>query len=552
MRWSRIAAIAWRDLRIEFAGRGGRFLPGVSLLLLLPLAGSPPPPSVEETLTYPVAGDVPPDVAEDPAVVVDPSPFAVWFQAPGEDGQWVLRGLRIATPIRERMDAREARVPIEVVKPPPLGLPKRSLLLALVASSVLTGALSQSIPGERSQGTLESLLTSAISRFELVAGKWLAWGGYGAFAGLIASVIAILRGVQDPGWWLLSLPWVSLGTVAMGLYLVRRANDVVGGATVALRMLPAALGMLGLAAWVLGGIDPLLGASVPIGGALVATADTWPGALPVLWSIVVTGTSCAALLAATARDLEAREGGSHPIGVLGAIVLAGVAATAWWTPLLGSLLWLAGDAPERTDVIPRSASEWAAVGTLATVLGIRMARTPSPAAAFGWLPGRRPLVGLAAASVVGLALAALGPAHALLPLPDVDLLGRVATRFADASSAAHAGLAAALLAIVVQETLFRGWIRRHAGEAGQVVLSTIVLSPLDPIGGALSAVALGGLVRLGGGSVLPAIVARAVAALAAVAIVPWVTPAAALGVGLAAAVLVQVVASTIPVVEGDA
>ena len=156
-------------------------------------------------------------------------------------------------------------------------MPNRSILFALVAASVLTGAIAKSSLGERTNRTLQALLTAAITRMELVTGKWLAWAAYGATAASFATLLSLCVGTTVPGWWVLPLPLVPATTVALGLFMVRHATDRVSGATISLRMLPAVLSILAITAYFIGDYAPLLGAAVPLGGALITIGQVWPG-----------------------------------------------------------------------------------------------------------------------------------------------------------------------------------------------------------------------------------------------------------------------------------
>ena len=57
--------------------------------------------------------------------------------------------------------------------PRDFAFPGRTMLFAMVSASTLTGAVANSIGGERSRKTLVVLLSAAISRAEIVAGKAL-------------------------------------------------------------------------------------------------------------------------------------------------------------------------------------------------------------------------------------------------------------------------------------------------------------------------------------------------------------------------------------------
>ncbi|MCB9663029.1 MAG: ABC transporter permease subunit [Alphaproteobacteria bacterium] len=516
MRLRPVLAIAWRDLRIEFKGRRAALLPGVAAFVLGPLAVAPSSEDLTGPTEIPVAGDVPEDVRALPQVVEVDDGKAVWFRAASPEApQLQLLTARVPTAIRDALDAGDTHTPVVTHRPEPLEVPNRSLFLALIAASMLTGSLAQSIPGERSQGTLEALLTAAVTRSELVIGKWLAWGGAGGVAALAASLVTVLLGRQALGLWVLAVPWVALGTVALGFFLVRKANDVVGGATVAIRMLPVALTVLGMTAWYLGGSSPWLGASIPLGGVLVAAGDVWEGVGPTAWAIAVTGGSSLALVGATARDLEAGERTVQEAGLAGAFLASGTAAVGWWCSILGAFIWAAGRAPERTASISPASGVWAGGLCLAAIAGVRVARDPRAERILGpWQPGVRWLAAVLVVPVIvaAPALAALAPDLA----SPVLVAGR--ERMLAALQPTSAGPAGLLLVVLAQEVLFRGWVQKQAGSLAGAVLFAVVVTPFDPAVGLALGLALGLLVDVAQGAVVVAVAARLVAAA-----LPWST-----------------------------
>jgi hypothetical protein len=399
------------------------------------------------------------------------------------------------------MDRLYPGISTEIVEQQIYTTPKRSLLLALIAASVLTGSLAQSIAGERSQRTLDTLLAASVTRTEIVVGKWLAWSGFGAVSCLFSVAIALLLDRQDAGYWILPAPVVSLGTAALGLWLVRHADDVVGGASTTIRVLPAAVSLAGLAAWILGRIDPLLGAAVPLGGALMAAGDAWPGLAPPLVASASTAAMAAALLAATARDLEpdAAPPDHRPALIASTVALA---AGAWWMTVAGPLMWAMGGNQSLTDQLP--VRHGIAAGGLALwlLVVVRMSRDPSPMAAVGLTrPG---WLGVVAAAVAAPALAWLTAAG-----PEGWSWGAQAGRRMHDALIGSGAWDNALVAAIAQELLLRGWLRREGGDVVQILASVLILSPLDPTSGLAVALAATLVVRLGGGSVIPALVLRA-------------------------------------------
>lgn len=525
MRPRRVLAIARRDLALELKGRRGWVLPLVMAGLLAPVAALPEPGEEESLIRTKAGGAVPEQVAALPGVDVVDSGGNVYFQR--EDGVLLVHG-SIDASVREALDQGDPVV--EVVargEVPPL--PGRTMFLALLAAASLTGGVSQSVGGERSAGTLGTLLTAAITRWELALGKWLAWGGFGAFAAGLAAAGAVLLGRAEPGWWMVPLPTVPLGMVALGLYMVRRASDVIGGATVSLRVLPAVLMITGIAAWFLGGTDPLLGAAVPLGGALVAAGAPWPGAAPSLLAAGVTlGLSLVAVWL-TGRDLDPTPPVAKGMGpaALG-ISATALAVAAWWSPVVGPELWSsAGNAQLAAEL---RADRGVLAGGLALLLitAVRAARverevTPPP-----------PLPAWLGALAVGGVLAATASAADLLPWPEAAPLARARLRLASAMQPTWAGPLALGAVIWADELLFRGWLQRRVGPLGAVAAYALVHAPLDPLRGIAVGGALSGLTVLAGGSIGPALVARL--AWVACAAVPWpATPALATAGGLALA-----------------
>ena len=211
MRLRPIIAIAHRDLRIELRGARGLVLGAITAMLLLPLAAvkfdAPTQQQPQAAREIPIVGELPPDLP--PEVVVRP-------RAPTridklDDGAWQLRGA-IPRPLRRALDATDERPVSLQVASKPLHLPGRTLLFALISASIMMGALSESLAGERARRTLSTLLASAVTPLEVVLGKWLAWTGYGTMAALLASGLAIARGAVEPGAWTVSYTHLTLPT----------------------------------------------------------------------------------------------------------------------------------------------------------------------------------------------------------------------------------------------------------------------------------------------------------------------------------------------------
>lgn len=374
MRIRRILAIAWRDLRLVHAGRGWWRLPALALGLLLPAGGLPlrlSPPSVERAAV--VAGEVPEQLQGQ----VQVSPDAR-VTLRGQDPVTV-RAASVSPALREALDTLPGPQVRLVETAPIRRLPGRSLIVALLAISMLTGPLSESLPGERSAKTMEVLLSASVRRSELTLGKWLCWTLYGGGLGLLAALGGILSGAQQPGLWPLGLPLVVGCSAALGLWLVRGASDEVAGAGVPMRVLPAAALGLGGLAWLISGAHPALAALMPLGGALLVASDvlTGPGAfgLALLGSLPWVGL----LLAGVARslDLGALSRPERARG-LGPALLA---APLCWLPVAGPGLWAVAGNPNMD--LPAGAGV-AAAGALMLCLGaVLLARSPGPTLRLG-------------------------------------------------------------------------------------------------------------------------------------------------------------------------
>ncbi len=481
MRWSRLLAIARRDLALETRGRRGWVLPAITAGLMLPAStvdlgavGRAPDAQVN------VAGDVPAEVLALDTVRVVPIEFAqVYFQYDGERLVVQARALPEAIP-----DALEPSPTIrfEDVRAP-FKMPGRSLLLALIASSLLTGAVAESLPGERSRHTLELLLAAAVTRLELVTGKWLAWAGYGAATALLAASISLVAGRQEAGPWLVTLPLVPACTIALGLYLLRRSADVVGGSTVSIRVLPALLSCAGIVAMLVSSVHPLVGAAVPLGGALLTAGDTWPGWLPQLVAVVSTGGTTAALLWATARDIgdDNSPRSNVPPAVRDALTVGAIASAAWWTPIAGPVLWAAAGNPFIAGQLPREPGILAGSLLLLLTALVLSARGPDIPHALGL--SRPRLSTLAIGLGAGLLLFATSGISSLSPLTGSPFLDDAGERLLGAVNPVWAGPSALILSVFAHELLFRGWLQRAAGPIAAVLVYVVAISPLDPVGG---------------------------------------------------------------------
>ena len=397
IRFQRLAAIAKRDLLYELRGRRGLMLPLVTTILLLPTATVRVhyDPLADAEVTR-VTGYAPESVIELDTVEYVRRRAWLRFQ-PDEDGALLVEGSAIPLEIRDALELeakRKNRPTLEMVDLSTTPkVPSRSIFFAMISASILTGAIAESLPGERSRKTLKTLLSASITRLELILGKWLAWASFGAGAALAAAAVAILLGRSEPGFWLLPLPTVAMATVALGLFLVHRSEDVVSGATVSLRILPAVLTCSGLLAWLIGNERPLVGAMVPIGGALIAAGDTWDGiAAPLIATASSLGLT-AALLIYTAGHLEQLLPLEQPLmrGVLVAIATTITGAFCWWTPIVGPLLWASGGNPQLTRDLATEPGVMAGALGFALIAALHFGRSTDRTGDFGYripdLPG---------------------------------------------------------------------------------------------------------------------------------------------------------------------
>jgi hypothetical protein len=502
-----VLAIARRDLAMELSGRRGWVLPAVMAILLGPAAALPLPTRAPARVV--VSGDVPAEVASLPGVDVGEGGTSFEREP---DGTLVVRG-RIGPAVRAALDGDRPAVPVAWVERS-IPVPQRTLLLALIASSTLTGAIAASIPGERSARTMSSLLAAAVSRVEIAAGKWLAWGGLGAVASLAAALVAVAFGRVAAGSWLLAIPWVPLGTVAFGLWLVRRAGDPLAGTTASIRAVPAVLGAAGLLSWGLGLAHPLLGAIIPVGGALLAAGQTWgPRWDVVAVAVASSAVACAVSIAATARDLEETPTPAprSPTGEALAALITGAAVT-WPVVAFPVLWWHAGDLSVVSKFDP-ALPVWAAGALGLWAAAIARAREPIA-------PSRPAFISVLPGLAVGVALALGAGASALLPTPDTSWLAALREGARALLVPGWAGIPASLLLICADELFWRGAVQRRIGPGRTAIAWSLARAPLDPIIGLGSGFLLGAVAERG---VAGAIAARlAWAALAGVsATAPW-------------------------------
>jgi len=480
---------------MEMSGRKGVFLPFLLAGLLIPAASV----SVDSLFDFPrppvrISGEIPPEIANLPTVtIVETGPAHVHFSR-DESGVLTLTGRWIPEEFRSVLDEGNPNPVHQENLSSEVPLPERSLLLALIASSVLSGAVAESLPGERSRRTLETLLAAAITRWELIVGKWAAWAGLGAGAATTAALVAVLLGRQAAGPWLLALPLVPACTVALGMFLVRSSSDLIGGSAVAIRVLPALLSVAGVSAWVLGRVDPHLGAALPLGGALLAAGGLWDDWTAILLALGSTGGTTLGLLAITARDVgnyQSRTSFLSSQWRQGLLALA-IGGFAWGIPVIAPALWaMAGNPGFAASLSLESAQYAGALVLLAATATLHLQGQP----AVGGSTTRRHY---AAALLLSPAL------NALLRLPSTG------THFAleRAWEAIQPGLLpSCLLVAVAQELFFRGWVQRNTHGWVGIGISTIVLFPHQWLGGWIFSASLA-LLTARAGSIGPAMVAH--------------------------------------------
>ncbi len=508
LRPSRVLALAQRDWRRELKGPQGAWLPIVMAALLVPSSTAPLPRGLaqNQAIAMTVEGDVPAEVLD--LEFIQPATGRANLTFRQHDGVLYTRGEDPIPEVRailDRDDGTEVRV--ERFSPGYL-FPGRSLLFALISASTLTGAISASLGGERSNQSLVTLMAAAISRLEIVLGKLTAWGGLGALTALGAALLAIALGRIDGGYWLLPLPFVPIATAAFGLWLVRRASDVVAASTTLIRVLPVLLVTTGLVAWIFGNSHPLLGAMVPIGGALLAAGDTWAGITAPLLATASALALTTFCVVGTARELESPSSGAPILQqVLG---LGALVASTWWIPVVTPLLWGEAGNFKVTQQIPIETGIWAGILSFVMFVVVSMGRSAEPFEGVGLvLPTRRDLgVGALGAPVV---LAVLLGVVGQFPLDLGGFLGRAAERMMVAAFPVDPfGMAVAL--IVAEEVLFRGWLARRVTPLGAAFVYVTVKAPLDPLGGVAMAAVLGVIGARGGP--FATIVARLIALLA--------------------------------------
>lgn len=512
LRPGRVLAVARYEANCHMRGRQALRLLGVAAALLLPASGLTVKPLREMLIGSPPASAVAPAEQEWGAGPPPPPKVAVrGIVPPGleerlvldERSAFELRGDRPVTLAAPQVPV-DLRAALETIEGPKklevrtytfkYNLPGRSLLIAILAISLLTGPLADALPGERARRTLEVLLTAGITRGELVGGKWLAWTITASTSALVAAAIACWRGVQEPGLWVAGLPLFVGSAVALGLWLVRLVDDVVGGSAAPMRVLPVAAGASAILAYGLKGLHPVVAAAVPLGGSLMVAADLFRSPAQVAAATAGTAAFLAVMLGLTGRDLDRVDTFSSPTR-WGAVGLSAVATLLWWLTVAGPRVWGSGITTDLVTPMPQSML----VGGLALLVCACVAIAREMRSGEVLERGRTSPVSKAVATVlVGAALAASGPLPGLDLAPERLTVLEMLERLREAAVPTIAGssaqaLAAAALSVLGQAVLFRGVVAARAGWMIASALWCLAVCPLSPWSAAAASFALGSL-----------------------------------------------------------
>ncbi|HYC01272.1 MAG TPA: ABC transporter permease subunit [Candidatus Limnocylindrales bacterium] len=514
IRPARLLAVARYELRSHNAGKQGRRFLLLALALLLPAGLIPSPLSNVGTAGRRHA----------PAAPVSSKPIAVRGMVPAAlQGRLELSPLGEAeivaeAPVRVRApdvpdDLRavletlpgDSRVEVRRYRPP-VRLPGRSILIAIVAISLLTGPLAEALPGERARRTLEVLLSAGISRAELIGGKWLTWTAWATLTALVAAATSIFSGVQQAGLWLLGLPMFIGCAVALGMWLVRLVDDVVGGAAAPMRVLPAAASVMAGLAWSFHSISPALSALVPLGGPLLVAADMLDRGVDVMAAGAGTALFTSWLLVRTGADLD-RFDAAGSVRRHGAIGLASVATILWWLAVAGPAVWILAGNPQATAPLATShLAGGAALLGCALLACAREGRLP-----WSRIDARGAFVALAVGVLLGMA----GPLVMRIAAPPAWAQPLAERLLSAAVPDFTAAPMSALVAILGQTWLYRFVLAPRSGWLLATLLWAIAVSPFDPLSALPASLALGLIARRHGAG------AAALAHLAWMVTVAW-------------------------------
>ncbi len=512
VRFGRLLAVARYEATCHMTGRQALRLVGVAAALLLPASAVTMQPLRTLVLGSPPGAELP--TAAQPWGAGPPPPPKVGVRGtippglegrfePDEDSAFELRGDRPVT-VAAPYVSGELRAALETIDGPKklevrtytfkAQLPGRSLLIAILAISLLTGPLADALPGERARRTLEVLMTTGITRGELVGGKWLAWTITSSTTALVAAAVACWRGVQDPGLWVLGLPLFVASAVALGLWLVRLVDDVVGGSAAPMRVLPVAAGASTVFAYAVKGASPTAAAAVPLGGPLLVAADLFQSPSQLVAAAAGTAAFVAVVLAWTGRDLDRVDTTSSPTR-WGAVGLSAVATLLWWLSVAGSRVWGSGITTDLVTPMPESML----IGGLAlvTCACVAIAREVRS----GDVVERRstPLASTVVTTLaVAAALAASGPLPGLDVAPQrltvLDMLARMREAAVPTIAGASAiALAGSVLSVLGQALLFRGVVAARAGWITASLVWCLAVCPLSPWSAIAASLALGAL-----------------------------------------------------------
>lgn len=498
LRPRRIWAVTLRDLR-QRTGKKWYRLPATALALLLPagvLGFSIPKPvtpmAVSESGTQlPVVGGEVPQALADRLQKGPGSDVSLRGQSPV-----IVTGLSIPREVREVLATLPEADKLKRKRfRPPIRLPGRSLLLALLAISLLTGPLAETLPGERSRNTLEVLLSAGISRAELVGGKWLAWTMAASSTALLAAFTTVAVGKQTPGLWILGLP-VFIGTgVALGLWLVRRVADIVGGAAAPMRVLPiVSMGLAGVA-YALSSLHPLLGPAVPIGGILLVAGDVFVDPVSVFVACVVSALWVIGALAITARDLD-RSGDSRVPRFPNTALPIAAGTMAWWLPVVSPGIWTLAGNPGAAGSLAGAATGGGLALLLVAIVSHARTTVPQiaqqqPASSLAGGNGED-IPSFVSPSLIGLGLGILvGSLAMVLPSGSNPLLHPVfaARLSAPFEAATLGGFLPVVVGALGQGALFFGVIAARGGAILAATAWLLIIASAAPVHGALSAVA---------------------------------------------------------------
>ena len=238
--------------------------------------------------------------------------------------------------------------------------------------------------------------------------------------------------------------------------------------------------ILAITAWFLGGIHPILGALVPLGGALIATGQVWAGPLPAIVSSLSAIAAGGLLLSRTASQLEQTPPSNRAqkrLQVFG--IEFGLGALLWWMPILGSLIWAnAGNQP-LTEAIGAQPGVIAASLMVGIAAWIHL-NQPQPKRE----TDARSIPLSIRLTVMGFLLVAfcslLFPNGLMISPPS---LTGIHERLFQAHALTPFGIWLGFVLIPLQEWYFRGRLVDRLGKWGAISLYVLIVHPLNPLMG---------------------------------------------------------------------